>query len=125
MERRGAPAGQREMDLEGNGKMDWFFDQWLHGTKIPHYTLVYRVEPGGNGKFILSCTVMQSKVDDSFKMRVPIYALFKDNKLFRLGSVVLKGNSTSPEFKVKNLPGKPKRVLLCAYEDVLCTIKGR
>jgi hypothetical protein len=115
----------REMDLDGNGKMDWFFDQWLHGTKIPHYTLVYRVEPGGNGKFTLSCTVMQGKVDDSFKMRVPIYALFKDNKLFRLGSVVLKGNSTSPQFKVKNLPGKPKRVLLCAYEDVLCTIKGR
>lgn len=114
-----------EMDLDGNGKMDWFFQQWLHGTKIPHYKLNYRVEPAGNGKFTLSGTVTQSKVDDSFKMRVPIYAVFKDNKLFRFASVVLKGNSTSPEFKVKNLPRKPERVLLCAYEDVLCTIKGR
>jgi hypothetical protein len=114
-----------EMNLEGNGKMDWFFHQWLQGTKIPHYKLNYRVEPAGNGEFTLSCTVTQSKVDDSFKMRVPIYAVFKNNKIFRLGSVVLKGNSTSPEFKIKKLPQEPKRVLLCAYEDVLCTIKGR
>jgi hypothetical protein len=115
----------REMDLEGNGKMDWFFNQWLHGTKIPHYTLDYRVEPAGNGEFTLSCTVTQSKVDDSFRMRVPIYAVFDDNKTFRIGSVVLKGNSTSPAFVVKKLPREPKRVLLCANEDVLCTIKGR
>jgi hypothetical protein len=112
------------MNLDGNGKMDWFFRQWVHGTKIPHYELKYRVGPAENGKFTLSCTVAQSKVDDSFKMRVPVYVIFKGSKLVRLGSVVLKGNSTSPPVTIK-LPRKPEQVLLCAYEDVLCTIKGR
>ncbi len=114
----------REMDLDGNGKMDWFFNQWLHGTNIPLYTLDYRVKPAENGKFMLFCKITQKKVDDSFKMRVPIYVDFGDKKLFQLGKVALKGNSSSPEIKVP-LPGKPKRVLLCAFEDVLCTIKGR
>jgi hypothetical protein len=111
----------REMDLDGNGKMDWFFNQWLHGTKIPHYKLDYRVKPAGNGQFMLYCTITQSEVDDLFKMRVPIYVLFEDNKIFRLATVVLKGNGPSPEYTF-TLPGKPKRVLLCAFEDVLCTI---
>lgn len=114
----------REMDLDGNGKMDWFFNQWVHGTRIPHYELDYHVKPVEDGKFMLSCTIIQSKVNDSFKMRVPIYVLFEKNKLFRLGSAAITGNSSSPEINVK-LPGKPKRVFLCALEDVLCTIKGR
>ncbi len=114
----------REMDLDGNGKMDWFFNQWVHGTSIPHYELDYHVKPAEAGKFMLSCTITQSKVDDSFKMRVPIYVLLEKNKLFRLGSAAIMGNGSSPEIKIK-LPKKPKRVFLCALEDVLCTIKGR
>jgi hypothetical protein len=112
------------MNLDGNGKMDWFFNQWILGTNIPHYTLDYRLEKAPDGKFKLACKVTQSKVDDSFKMRVPIYLVFHNNRVFRLGSVVVKGNGTSQELKVL-LPKKPKRVLLCAFEDVLCTIKGR
>ncbi|MCP5108094.1 MAG: M1 family metallopeptidase, partial [bacterium] len=113
-----------QMNLDRNGKMDWFFDQWLHGTQIPHYTLKSKVKKAENGKFILTVSITQSKVDDSFKMRVPIYAEFANKKVFRLASAVVKGNSTSQEFNIP-LPRKPKRVLLCAMEDVLCTIEGR
>jgi len=114
----------REMDLDGNGKMDWFFNQWVHGTRIPHYELDYHVKSAKDGKFMLSCTITQSRVDDSFKMRVPIYVLFEKGKLFRLGSAVITGNGSSPAINIK-LPKKPKRVFLCALEDILCTIKGR
>jgi hypothetical protein len=114
----------RQMDLDGNGKMDWFFNQWIHGTKIPNYALDYKLEKAPDGKFKLTCKVTQSKVDESFKMWVPIYLIFHNNRVFRLGSVVVKGNNTSQELKVM-LPKKPKHVLLCAFEDVLCTVKGR
>lgn len=113
-----------EMNLEGNGKMDWFFNQWIYGTEIPHYTLDYRLEKTPEGRFKLDCKVTQGKVNDSFIMRVPIYLMFDNDRLYRLGSVVVRGNGPSQELKVL-LPKKPKKVLLCAFEDVLCTIKGR
>ena len=56
-------------------------------------------------------------------MRVPIYLDF-DGKVRRLGTVPIFGNSTTEEFQVP-LPKKPKRVMLCYYEDVLCTTGNR
>jgi hypothetical protein len=47
-----------------------------------------------------------------------------DGKITRLGSIAIAGNSTSKELEVI-IPQKPKRVLLCAYEDVLCTTNTR
>jgi len=59
----------------------------------------------------------------TFKMLVPLYADF-DGKIVRVGSAPISGNSSTPEFAVL-LPKRPKRVMLCAYEDVLCTIRER
>lgn len=112
-----------ELNLAGNGRMDWFFDQWVYGTALPDYKLDYRLEPADGGKTRLLCKVTQSQVDGDFVMRVPIYIDF-DGNLRRLGTVVLNGNSTSPEIDVM-LPKKPKRVLLCGFEDVLCTTDAR
>jgi hypothetical protein len=109
-----------EMDLDGNGKMDWFFNQWVYGTAIPNYKLEYKLEPAEGGKTLLVGKVTQSGVDGSFKMRVPVYLDLGGGQIRRLGVVTLYGNS-SQDFRVQ-LPIKPKRVLLCAYEDVLCTI---
>ncbi|HWP45441.1 MAG TPA: hypothetical protein VNO14_19535 [Blastocatellia bacterium] len=72
---------------------------------------------------MLAARVTQSNVDDNFKMRVPIYLDF-DGRVVRLGTVVVVGNSSTEEFKVP-LPRKPKRVMLCYYEDVLCTTDYR
>jgi carboxypeptidase family protein/peptidase M1-like protein len=112
-----------DMDMDGNGKMNWFFSQWVYGTAIPDYKLDYRVEAGEGGKSILKFKVTQSNVDDSFKMRVPIYLDF-DGKVRRLGTVPVTGNTTTEEFTVP-LPSKPKRVILAYYEDVLCTTDNR
>ncbi len=27
----------RQMDLDGNGRMDWFFNEWVYGTEMPRY----------------------------------------------------------------------------------------
>ncbi|PYS99680.1 MAG: hypothetical protein DMF65_09375, partial [Acidobacteria bacterium] len=31
----------RDMDVEGNGRMDWFFNQWVYGTEMPSYKFEY------------------------------------------------------------------------------------
>ncbi|HKV42020.1 MAG TPA: carboxypeptidase regulatory-like domain-containing protein [Blastocatellia bacterium] len=112
----------REMDLDANGKMNWFFNEWVYGTEIPDYKLDYKVEEGQDGiKLVAKLT--QSNVSPDFKMRVPIYLDF-GGKVTRLGSATITGNTTTPEFTVK-LPQKPKRVMVAHFEDVLCTTSDR
>jgi len=113
----------KDMDLDENGKMNWFFGQWVYGTSIPEYKLDYEIVPADGGKFKLIGKITQSRVDDSFKMRVPIYLDF-DGKITRLGSVTVFGNSTTEQFEVM-LPKKPKKAFLCYYEDVLCVTDNR
>ena len=105
------------MDLDGNGKMDWFFNEWVYGTEVPKYRFEYSVVPDSEGKFLLKFTLAQSGVSENFKMLVPVY-LDVDGKIVRLGQVNIVGNSTTQELKVK-LPVKPKRVLINAWHDVL------
>ncbi|HXG91134.1 MAG TPA: carboxypeptidase regulatory-like domain-containing protein [Blastocatellia bacterium] len=105
-----------KMDLDGNKRMDWFFNEWVYGTDVPRYKLEYTLTPDSDGKVMLKCALTQSGVSEGFKMLVPVYLDF-DGKLVRLGLVNIYGNSTE-EFQVK-LPQKPKRVLVNAYHDVL------
>jgi hypothetical protein len=113
----------KDMDLDGNGKMNWFFAQWVYGHQIPEYKLDYQLVPADGGKVKLVGKVTQGRVDDSFKMRVPIYLDF-DGKITRLGSIAVFGNSTTEPFEVI-LPRKPKKAFLCYYEDVLCETANR
>ena len=53
--------------------LDWFFDDWVFGTGIPAYKLDYKVEPGPGG-FVVSGSISQSGVPDTFEMPVPVYA---------------------------------------------------
>jgi len=105
------------LDLERNGKMDWFFREWVYGTEIPSYRLEYSLAPEPGGKFLFTAKVTQSGVSSRFVMGVPIYFDF-DGHVMRAGSVALLGNMTSSEVKLR-LPKKPKRVLLNANHDVL------
>ena len=105
------------MDLERNGKMDWFFREWVYGTEMPSYRMEYSLAPEAGGKYMFTAKVSQSGVSQSFVMAVPIYFDF-DGHVMRAGAVALHGNTTSDEIKVR-LPKKPKRVLLNANQDVL------
>jgi aminopeptidase N len=103
------------MNLTGDGKMDWFFKQWVYGTAIPKYKLDYSVTEEG-GKLMLKGSVTQSEVPADFMMMVPIYLDF-DGQLARMGAARMTGNTTLP-INVE-LPKKPKRVLLNYFHDVL------
>jgi hypothetical protein len=104
------------MDLYGNGRMDWFFDEWVYGTHVPRYHFEYQVAPSDGGKVKLHMTITQSEVDEHFAMIVPVFADF-GNGMVRLGQVAIGGNTTRNVDML--LPGQPKKVSLNAYKDIL------
>ena len=101
------------MDIDKNGKMDWFFAEWVYGTQVPSYKLEYQVGQGGS----FSAKITQSGVNNDFVMIVPLYLDFGKGWI-KLGTVTLAGNTTF-ELKDIKLPASPKSAALCAMNDVL------
>jgi len=108
-----------DMDIAGNNKMDWFFNQYVYGTETPRYKLDYQLEPSGQ-QTILKMRLTQSEVSANFRMAVPVYLELEDKKLSKLGAIRILGNSTQEA--TITLGFRPRRVILAAYEDVLATI---
>lgn len=106
-----------QMNLDGNKRMDWFFNQWVYGTEVPRYKFDYSLTPESDGKVILRFTLTQSDVSPNFKMMVPIYLDFGKGVMW-LGTVPIMGNMTTKELNVK-LPEKPKRVMINYHHDIL------
>jgi len=107
------------MNIDKNGSMNWFFDEWVYGTEMPAYTMDYTTVKNADGKAVLSAKITQSGVSDNFVMIVPLYADFGKGWQ-RLGSVTLVGN-TSIDVNNLVLPQEPAKVALCALNDVLAT----
>jgi Carboxypeptidase regulatory-like domain/Peptidase family M1 domain len=104
-----------EMNIDKNGRMDWFFDQWVYGTEVPAYKFEYKIGSDNS----LSGRVTQSGVSDGFVMTVPVYLDFGKGWA-RLGMVTIVGNSSVELGNVK-LPAAAKRATICAFNDVLAT----
>jgi hypothetical protein len=105
----------KEMDIDKNGKMDWFFYQWVYGTEVPAYKFEYNVSKDG----VLNGKITQSGVSDRFVMLVPIY-VDMGKGWAKLGSATMVGNN-SVELKDLKLPAVPKRMAVAALNDVLAT----
>jgi hypothetical protein len=105
-----------EMDIDKNGKMDWFFDEWVYGTEMPSYKFIYSIGVK-DGKPTLNGKLTQSGVSDKFVMIVPIYLDFGSGPSY-MGSATIAGNTTADLTDIP-LPQKPKKVLIAALHDVL------
>jgi hypothetical protein len=103
-----------EMDLDGNQRLDWFFNEWVYGIEMPSYRFEYDL--GADGK-TLSGKLTQSGVSERFKMLVPLYLDF-GNGWVKLGTAKLAGNTTV-ELQGIKLPEAPKRAAICAMNDIL------
>jgi hypothetical protein len=111
-----------EMDLEGNHKMDWFFNEYVYGTQLPSYQMDASFDTGADGDVVMNMKMTQSNVDDKFRMLVPIYLEMADGKMFFLGRGRLTGNSTfEQKIPLKGLKDKPKRAVINYYDDVLAS----
>jgi hypothetical protein len=110
------------MDLTGNHKMDWFFDEYVYGTQLPAYRLDSSFDIGADGDVVLKFKATQSNVDDKFRMPVPLYLELADGNVVFLGRARMNG-STSVEQTVplKGLKTRPKRAMLNYNDDVLAS----
>lgn len=99
--------------------MDWFFDQWVFGTAIPTYTLSWKVEPAGDGKFRLRVRVRQDDAPATFVMPVPLLIEFAGGAQATV-RVNVRGVSVEAELL---LPAKPARLELNPLESVLAEVR--
>ena len=102
-------------DVEGNGRLDWFFQQWVHETGIPHYDLEWELRERPEGGWGVEGLIGQSGVADFFIMPVPVYARF-GAELQRLGSVLVMGEVSAFAFE---LDRQPDALVLDPYLTVL------
>ncbi|MFI5197232.1 MAG: M1 family metallopeptidase [Thermoanaerobaculia bacterium] len=107
------------MDLKKDGKLDWFFDQWVRGTEIPRFSNKLEIKDEGGGKYRITGEVSQSDVSPGFITLLPLYVEFDKGDLVRLGTLVMNGPVTVPANSEIRLPKKPKRLVINAYRDVL------
>jgi hypothetical protein len=113
----------KAMDLDGNQKMDWFFNEFVYGTELPTYHFEGQVTQSGDITS-LHVKLTQSDVSSAFKMLVPIYLEFGDGKVSRLGTIPITGSSTFERtFPISKLPGTVKKVSINDNYDVLAIEK--
>ena len=107
------------MNIDKNGSMSWFFDEWVYGTEMPAHVMDYSTAKNPDGKTVLNAKITQSGVSDNFVMIVPVYVDFGKGWV-KLGSVTLVGNTS---FDLKNivLPQEPTKIAVCAMNDVLAS----
>jgi hypothetical protein len=106
-----------QMDLDGNHRMDWFFNEYVYGTELPKYDFSYNITNDANGP-VMELKLSQSGVSNNFKMIIPVYIELNDGKVGRLGSATLIGN-TSIDQKVPLGKITPKKVMINYHYDVL------
>jgi hypothetical protein len=104
------------MDLQANGRLDWFFREWVYGTQVPRYDFKYEVQSGEGGKAKVKVEITQSDVDQNFAMFVPIFADFGKGTV-RIGQLPVVGNASRTA--IFNMDHVPKKVALNVYKDVL------
>jgi len=112
----------REMDLEGNQKMDWFFNEYVYGTQLPSYQMNTTFEKNADGDVVMNVKMAQSNVDEKFRMLVPIYLELANGNMFFLGRARITGNNTfDQKIPLKGMKDMPRRAVINYYDDVLAS----
>jgi hypothetical protein len=109
----------QDLNLDRDGRLNWFFQEWVYGIDVPTYRLDYTLADADGGKTLLTMKVAQEGVGPSFKMRVPVYLDF-DGRIVKAATVPMVGSTTTNEIKI-SLPKRPRRVMLNANDDILAT----
>jgi Peptidase family M1 domain len=107
----------KSMALEGGRSMDWFFEQWVRGTGIPHYSLEFSVHHSEKG-YLVKGKLFQTGVPRSFIASVPLYAGGALGRTSYLSTIIAEGPETSFHFIV---PDAPRKILIDPQMTLLCT----
>ncbi|HEX4862434.1 MAG TPA: M1 family aminopeptidase [Acidimicrobiales bacterium] len=107
------------LNANRDGKMDWFFDQWVYGTEVPRYVSDLKAEKTEGDEYRIHGQVSQQGVPKNFRALVPIQVELGKNDVIRIGAVGMTGEASVPiDVKLK-LPKAPKRVLVNANGEIL------
>jgi len=107
------------MDLDGNHKMDWFFNQYVYGIGEAQYTFHSTAEATADGKTHIKGEITRTGVPDTWKDAVPLYAHIGD-KTVKMGLISVAHASEPFDFAI---PGKIDRVSINDFEDLLAEVK--
>ena len=103
---RSMPKG---MDIQGNGKLDWFFDEYVYGTEIPHYAISseFTVADGATSAHL---KLTQSNVSTSSLCGFRSICELRNGTTVRLANVVIHGDKTiDTNVPWASCPRRPRR----------------
>ena len=98
------------------GRMDWFFNQWVYGTEIPHFKYHDKTVAQDDGTYIVSGSIVQSEVTAPFRVFMPITLEFAEGQKSTFVQEITDWKTT---FTTPPLPAKPKKVIFNDYDGVL------
>jgi hypothetical protein len=107
------------MDLGGNHKLDWFFNQYVYGTGIPHYDFHYEAKNAGNGQWNVTGTIKRSGVPEPWMDNIPLF-MEHNGQFVRVGLISAVQADTPFSFPVPQNPGK---LQINSNEELLADIK--
>jgi len=110
---------QRMVEKHTGQPMGWFFDQWVRGTQIPTYKVVWGIEDPGTGVFKATVKVTQEGVAKTFKMYVPVTLTMSDGSVLRTRVLVQGPEST---VTLPDVASRPKSLTFNDFEGVLATV---
>ncbi len=102
-----------------DGKISWFFDQWVYGNEIPKLTSDLKVEGAADGGYRIHGTITQSEVGPDFRTLVPIYLEIDKGQYVQAGVLPMVGSASKPVDVVLKPPKKPRRAFVNARGEVL------
>jgi aminopeptidase N len=107
------------MDVSGDHKMDWFFNQYVYGTGAAQYSFRGTVDYTADGKTHFKAELTRSGVPDTWMDVVPLYAHIGD-KTVKMGNIRASHATESVE---ATIPGKIDRISINDNEDMLAEVK--
>ena len=109
----------RSLDVRGDGKLDWFFNEYVYGTELPHYTIASEFT-NADGASVVHLKMTQSNVSKDFVMLVPVYLQMENGTTVRLANVTMhSGEVIDKTLNLGKLPSPGKKLLLNYNADVL------
>jgi len=110
----------KSLDLRGDGKLDWFFDEYVYGTELPHYAVSSEFSVGADGVTSVHLKLAQSNVSKSFVMLVPVYLQMANGTTVRIANVAIHGSDgIDKTLTLGKLPSPGKAMLVNYNADVL------
>ncbi|HTU34190.1 MAG TPA: M1 family aminopeptidase [Candidatus Acidoferrum sp.] len=109
-----------DMNPAGDGKMDWFFNEYVYGTALPSYQFDGTFANDPTGSIVFSYKLTQSGVNSNFLMVLPVYLELADGHVIQLGHMRITGDNTiAGKVRLNGVKDAPKRAMIEYRDDIL------